>query len=717
VQAHQIIIAPMNSDELRQSMQGQAAAVGLRFESNLIQQILDDVSGEPGAMPLLQHALWMLWKRRHGTWLKVDEYSAFGGVKQAIASTADDVFASCSHLEQERLRDIFLRLTRLDESANGRDTRRRVLLQELIPAGSDPAATSILLDKLINARLVVKNAARNENEVEVAHEALIQEWPTLRDWLTQDRQGLIIHQQLSEDTNDWLKLNRDHGSLYRGARLEQALTWAKTNLGLLNATEKEFLDASQRLSQEEIDQVKRWRRARSTQVTLVGTTIVLVTAMVVIVLALNGVFAPRKMNGTFNIAVAEFGEMRTDGRIYPSKSGQLLSGWTVSHLQNQLKQDPTIHIWPNGGNIFNRTQVALMQPDTVGASASAINASLLLYGYIDTRPTPPVLVLKFWIAPQAKYAFEEIQGSYGVGDPIRIVDMNNPGTGVQSELQRQATAISWVGIGLTNEQLGQSADALQAFLKAKEALPKSAMVQFFIGREHLFSFDQNPEIQQTEWQTAEDAFQGAISNDKQFARAYIGLGGIYFLRSAVLAQSALTSGQPLDPKAEEWIEKAIQSYQTVLDLKPDEAEYGIPVEEVARLALGNTYRLKGTIALIRGDVPAARDTLNLSITMLEQVRPAFEASVQQHESHRRYLAQLYEYLGEAHQWLGAALETQDRQQSLEAYRKSIESFDQCIAQGEKSFDLVIRDDIIQANCQPKFEEVQARYKLLLGGQP
>ena len=95
--------------------------------------------------------------------------------------------------------------------------------------------------------------------------------------------------------------------------------------------------------------------------------------------------------------------------------------------------------------------------------ADSAGRSRLLYGYIDTRQNPPELVLKFWIAPQANYEFEEIQGSYRIGESIRIVDINNPGTGVEGELKRQSTAIAWVGIGLTNQQLGQSADALQGF--------------------------------------------------------------------------------------------------------------------------------------------------------------------------------------------------------------------------------------------------------------
>ncbi|MBE9144277.1 hypothetical protein IQ236_13760 [Planktothrix mougeotii LEGE 06226] len=107
----------------------------LRFEAGLRDLMLQDVVGEPGAMPLLQHALWQLWRRRHGRWLLCDEYQEIGKVQEAIAKTADDFYHKLSPQEQEQVRNIFIRLTRLDDcsvrSEQHRDTRRRVLMGEL----------------------------------------------------------------------------------------------------------------------------------------------------------------------------------------------------------------------------------------------------------------------------------------------------------------------------------------------------------------------------------------------------------------------------------------------------------------------------------------------------------------------------------------------------------------------------------------------------------
>ncbi len=354
--------------------------------------------------------------------------------------------------------------------------------------------------------------------------------------------------------------------------------------------------------------------------------------------------------------------------------------------------------------------------DTAEKIASDINSDLLLYGYIDTRSNPPQLILNFWIAPQDQYKFEDIQGNTQIGDPIRVVNPNDPGISVQSELKSQSAAVAYIAMGLAQEQLGQSEDALAAFLKAEETAPQSEILQFFIGREYLFLSDLQPDRQEELWDKAEEALQQAISINDQYARSYISLGALYRKRSASLVDAALASGQPLDPQAVQLAEQAIQTYQKVLDLKPDSQQYGIPVEDVARLALGNAYRLKGIILLTQGDADSALKAFDEAIQYLETSRPIFEASTLEHESYRRYLAQTYEYIGAVYQWQGSAFETkQDYQSALAAYQKSINAFDQCISQGDNSPDLVIQNDIIEKICKPNLEQTQQTYNELIGG--
>jgi tetratricopeptide (TPR) repeat protein len=343
-------------------------------------------------------------------------------------------------------------------------------------------------------------------------------------------------------------------------------------------------------------------------------------------------------------------------------------------------------------------------PETAETIAQNINASLLLYGYVDTRQNPPQLVLKFWIAPQAQYKFEDIQGNFSVGKPIRIADINNPGMSVQGELGRQSSAIAWVGIGLAQEQLGQSEDALKGFQRAAEFASQSEVIQFFLGREYLFLSERHPDQKEADWHAAEDALQKAINLNDQYARTYIALGALYFKQAATMLDAANASAQVVDPQASQLAQKSIDTYQTVLNLKPNPGDYGNPIQDVARSALGNAYRLKGAIASNQGDQASALDPVNQAIHILEMVRPLFEKSAQQHESYRRYLAQVYEHLGQAYQLQGSIFQQQNNfSQALQSYTRSADFYRECIARGENSLDLIIQTDIVGKSCQPNYK--------------
>jgi len=255
-------------------MEKQAAVVGLRFDPTLSESILAEVKGEPGAMPLLQHALWELWNRRHGLWIKAEEYQAFGGVKQAIASTAEEVYASCSDFERARVRDIFLRLTRLDESGEGRDTRRRVLIEELIPVNSDSSVTLKLLNKLADARLIVKT----DKDVEVAHEALIRHWSRLTEWLNEDRDNLRLREGVSESAREWENSKRDDSLLnHRGGRLELALAMSKLPRYQLNPIEQTYLNAC--IGSQEKARIEKERIKLLTYIGVFITTLILIVLL------------------------------------------------------------------------------------------------------------------------------------------------------------------------------------------------------------------------------------------------------------------------------------------------------------------------------------------------------------------------------------------------------------------------------------------------------
>jgi len=264
LQEHQAYIGAMTPDELREAIIQPAQKNDWDFQPGLVDLILQDVGTEPGALPLLSHALLETWKRRQGRTLTLAGYADAGGVKKAIARTAENVYDRLSPAEQTIARGIFLRLTELGEGAQ--DTRRRAKLDELSRVTDHDALTKVL-KILTDARLVTTE----QDSAEVAHEALIREWGTLRKWLDEDRDNLRLHRHLTESTQEWQRRGRESSELYRGTRLKQIQEWMKGKSNSLSSLEAEFVKASQN--------VKRRERLRLTALASVGIMLLLIAIL------------------------------------------------------------------------------------------------------------------------------------------------------------------------------------------------------------------------------------------------------------------------------------------------------------------------------------------------------------------------------------------------------------------------------------------------------
>ncbi|HET9906859.1 MAG TPA: helix-turn-helix domain-containing protein [Anaerolineales bacterium] len=253
VAAEQEYIGQMNREELRRAIEEPAKRGSWEFEPGLVELLLNDIGAqgsqepEPGALPLLSHALLATWERRRGRLFTMEGYHASGGVRSAIAETAESIFTDQLNQNQQELAHyIFLRLTELGEGTE--DTRRRAILNELMGQPEETIQLRGLLNTLAEARLITLN----EDSAEVAHEALIREWSRLREWLTADREGLKLHRHLTESAHEWEALNKDVGALYRGARLAQAREWSEINSVRLSLSEQDFLSASVEQEQREL---------------------------------------------------------------------------------------------------------------------------------------------------------------------------------------------------------------------------------------------------------------------------------------------------------------------------------------------------------------------------------------------------------------------------------------------------------------------------------
>jgi WD40 repeat protein len=256
LQDHQFLLGPLAESDSRDVIARPAAAVGAFLEKGLVARILGDTRANPGALPLLQHALHELWLHRRGPWLTNDAYEERGGVRGALERRADQTYEALDPAARVIARGVFLRLVTLGEGVG--DTGRRAPREELYTEGVSRSAVDAVIDALANeqARLVVAD----ERTVEVTHEALIRYWPTLRGWLEEDREALRLHRRLTESAGEWRDRQRDALYLYRAGRLQDAEEWASEHASALNALEREFLDASTALRSRERKERERQRR-------------------------------------------------------------------------------------------------------------------------------------------------------------------------------------------------------------------------------------------------------------------------------------------------------------------------------------------------------------------------------------------------------------------------------------------------------------------------
>jgi WD40 repeat protein len=226
------VLGPLTADELARVVTKPAEAAGLELEPGLVDRLITDVGAgrDPGALPRLAHALRETWHNRDGNRLTLNGYQRTGGVDRAVALTADGVYNRLPEPDRWALRAALLRMITLLDG--GGIARRRAHRLEVPPR---------ILESLVAARLVTVD----RDTVALSHDALLTAWPRLREWVEEDRQGLLLRQSLAEAATAWRRSGQDRGDLYRGARLAAALDWSNGRTDL-SPDERAFLAASDR---------------------------------------------------------------------------------------------------------------------------------------------------------------------------------------------------------------------------------------------------------------------------------------------------------------------------------------------------------------------------------------------------------------------------------------------------------------------------------------
>ena len=356
-----VVIEPLSRDRLAEVIAGPAQRAGLEFAPGLVKRMVEETAGGD-ALPLLAYTLRELCRRAGPDGqISIADYEAVGGVIGSLRHRADQLADALTRRGHGTL--VVPTLLQL-ATVTGEDepTRRRVKRSSL---GAEEQA---VVDAFVDARLLTSTTdAAGEATVEVAHEALLRQWPPLHDAIEANRDLLRLRAELERLAADWQHGRRDDSYLLRGGRLAAIDQWANEHHEELGPLEREFLEACRALATRELEASRRSvRRLR----TLAGGLALLLVAA----LLASGLAWKARNQAILNQVIAEADQLRSTD---PSLAAQLD---LVAHRMNPTPDSTT--------RLLTTTQIPLANPLTgptgsVNAVAFAPDGHTLAIGSAD----------------------------------------------------------------------------------------------------------------------------------------------------------------------------------------------------------------------------------------------------------------------------------------------------------------------------------------------
>jgi WD40 repeat protein len=240
LQTWQIVLTPPTDEETRALIVGPAKARGVAVDDALVDILVTDTRQSASALPLLSHALLSAWEhRRDDRRLTVADYQAAGGLRGAVQQSAESAYTQLDPGRRELARRMFLRLVTADEDVV--ITKRRIDRDEL-PGGAEPGDGALVIEAFVAQRLITVD----RRHVEISHDALLNAWPRMAEWVAADHAGLLTFRRITRAANDWAANGEDAHLLLRGSRLAGAEEWAADpdHDAAMNRRERAFITAS-----------------------------------------------------------------------------------------------------------------------------------------------------------------------------------------------------------------------------------------------------------------------------------------------------------------------------------------------------------------------------------------------------------------------------------------------------------------------------------------
>lgn len=333
------LLTSMSEPALRDAITGPAERAGAPVHEQLVKTLLDDVGRSmkrpagAGVLPLLSHALDQAWQARaarQGLAVTLADYEKTGGIEKALATSAQKVYESLTGTQKDIARQVFTRLTAI--GVDGADTAARMARTDLVldRDGQDTSTARArdvekVLERFAAERLLTLDAST----VAISHEALLAEWPLLRDeWLAEARADRVTRSRMHSAATEWSVQPRRQASsyLYGGSLLDAATAVARRieadpRHTPLSPAEERFLRASSAAASR-----SKWARRIVTGL-LAVMVVALTAATIATVSELHTVTRQRDVATANQVA----SESETTGDADPATSAlESVAAWQIS---------------------------------------------------------------------------------------------------------------------------------------------------------------------------------------------------------------------------------------------------------------------------------------------------------------------------------------------------------------------------------------------------
>jgi tetratricopeptide (TPR) repeat protein len=451
-----------------------------------------------------------------------------------------------------------------------------------------------------------------------------------------------------------------------------------------------------------------------------------VLVLILLVLAAIAFFGlrllgPAKMTGTFNLAVAEFGQVDSSGKVVSSALGDQISQRLFQGLKIELENlSPADRanfqpqVWQDSLPITQkRVKIGVVPGKTPQERwaaacrlAQTINARVVIYGNLPAGSSAGEFIPEFAVCdnPSLRLDADEIVGSHQLIQGLSLqllsqLGQPNADLAVNMQVNSWTEILSLFSIGILYDLQGRSDLALATFQQARDNLGAVSnggageVLWFFIGREELILSNpvaaaaNSAPSQSTHLANAEAAFQQSLKLNPAYARSHLGLGSVYFSRAQNLSsQDRLKTSDLAD---------AISQYQQAL--AGAFASAGALIDVKARLGLASTWILQGEAQRDQGQLAQAGDSFAQAVQAAsESLQPLIAAQ------EYRVLAQAYLTLGEAYHEQGhLELLQGNKDTSRAAFENASANYARCIQQKDAAVtDQTLAEKIVASYCVP-----------------